>query len=570
MGAKQWSGSRVAYLLGCSCALVLLGLSAIQPLAFAVVRMTYRHPIDFAYNEGWNVINTARFLNGENLYVPLDRFPLTPVNYPPASFLIVGAVSHWTPTPLLAGRAVALVSLLVIAGLIYGAVTASTGRRLAGVVGALVWVGTMTSDWGLLYVGFDDPQLLAHAISLCAFYLYVRWRPRIDLRRACVLGFLVSLAVFTKHIAIVVPLTIAADLLIDNRRDGLRFVTVASVIGLVMLSATFAYGGTNFAMNFLDVLRPMTPELRWFWFRDLFIHNAMAGVFVPAAVLALARDQRFRPFLIYFAVSFALAYYLQGGHAQGRNVWFEFVIAAACAYGLFAAGPPTITLPTVRSLGVIAIVAALGANEFVLSRLSADGILEAPTRLMIRFAQCGGLLVGFRLMARTTATRRLTGALLFGFVLSASALAPLKSVAIWSTAPQLEQLRRNEETYELDVALLKSIPGPALFESMLLGFDAGKEFLYDPFNTAVMMAAGRIPEGLLVDRIRARDFSVVVLNYDLDDMVAALAPVTDGKPAISGSDRWTDHTLLALKQNYRKLSQDRLRRAFFYVPAAAD
>src|SRR5262245_7126087 len=88
---------RTASLASGLCVTFLLAFVAIQPLYVAVVRMSYRHQIGFSYNEGWNVINTARLLQGQNLYVSPDRFPLTPVGYPPLSFVIVGALSHFTP-----------------------------------------------------------------------------------------------------------------------------------------------------------------------------------------------------------------------------------------------------------------------------------------------------------------------------------------------------------------------------------------------------------------------------------------------------------------------------------------
>ena len=57
-------------------------------LAFDIVRIRYSAPID--YNEGWNAIHAGRVFAGESLYTPLTR--LTPVNYPPLSFVIIGAI----------------------------------------------------------------------------------------------------------------------------------------------------------------------------------------------------------------------------------------------------------------------------------------------------------------------------------------------------------------------------------------------------------------------------------------------------------------------------------------------
>ncbi len=47
---------------------------------------------------GWNAYLTSRLLHGEPLYLPVPGFfgtkpgfPVIPVNYPPLSFLLVGA-----------------------------------------------------------------------------------------------------------------------------------------------------------------------------------------------------------------------------------------------------------------------------------------------------------------------------------------------------------------------------------------------------------------------------------------------------------------------------------------------
>src|SRR6266508_5884564 len=78
-------------------------------LLYATVRIGYAPAID--YNEGFNVVHTSRLLSGEPLYLPLSDFPLTPVNYPPLSFVIIGGLSYFTGSVLVTGRVIALLSL---------------------------------------------------------------------------------------------------------------------------------------------------------------------------------------------------------------------------------------------------------------------------------------------------------------------------------------------------------------------------------------------------------------------------------------------------------------------------
>jgi hypothetical protein len=80
--------------------LIISYLTLILPsLLYYVLRMGYM--ISICYNEGWNVVHTTRLLHGKQLYLPLTGFPLTPVNYPPLSFVIIGTLSHFTGSVLL-------------------------------------------------------------------------------------------------------------------------------------------------------------------------------------------------------------------------------------------------------------------------------------------------------------------------------------------------------------------------------------------------------------------------------------------------------------------------------------
>ena len=49
---ETWSGNTTVYRFSSLLVVILLLLSAFQPLRLAAVRMRYRHPIEFSYNEG--------------------------------------------------------------------------------------------------------------------------------------------------------------------------------------------------------------------------------------------------------------------------------------------------------------------------------------------------------------------------------------------------------------------------------------------------------------------------------------------------------------------------------------
>jgi hypothetical protein len=123
-------------------------------------------------------------------------------------------------------------------------------------------------------------------------------------------------------------------------------------------------------------------------------------------------------------------------------------------------------------------------------------------------------------------------------------------------------LRGGEQAYRDEVALLKSNPGPALFEYPLVGFDAGKDFLFDPFWGTELILTGRLPEGVLTDPIRAKSFSVISLSFDVDQVLGRAGGYAP-RPARTLAAGWTDNALLAISENYRLLGH---RFSYVYVP----
>jgi hypothetical protein len=61
------------------------------------------------------------------------------------------------------------------------------------------------------------------------------------------------------------------------------------------------------------------------------------------------------------------------------------------------------------------------------------------------------------------------------------------------------QLKSQEESYQMDIELLRFIQGPALYEDLVMGFKAGKEYLVDPLSTAMKIDMNRLPERCLLD-----------------------------------------------------------------------
>lgn len=139
-------------------------LTLLPFLFFDILRVRSATPI--GYNEGCMVIHTSRLLSGQSLYkYARSGFSLTPVNYPPLSFMTIGALSYFTGSILLTGKLVSLLSFLFVAYLIYGIVFNFSSNRYAALLGALVKKHALTSV----------DRTFQHIPLHVSLYLYSKW-----------------------------------------------------------------------------------------------------------------------------------------------------------------------------------------------------------------------------------------------------------------------------------------------------------------------------------------------------------------------------------------------------------
>lgn len=490
-------------------------------LLFETLRVFYATPIDG--NEGFMAIHTSKLLAGQSLYeVPSSEFLLTPVNYPPLSFVVVGTLSYFTGSILLTGRLVSLLSFLFAGYLIYRIVLNLSLKRSAAVLGGVFWIALMAQHAGH-YVGTYDPQMFGHVFSLSSLYLYSKWRDELTAPKICALAFLCCWALFIKHFLIAVPIALAITLFFTNRKAFVFFAFAGTAVSMMMTIGSWIYGGEDFFSHFLEFNRPTSIERMNRMILKVFRWYHLWVLFVPFIMLFFQRPPLTWLFIgIYYSFSLLLGAYASRGAGVDINSWFDFFMAAAIVFGLSAAEihnshtvhklpfrpVPEIKHPALRSALQIA-----WQNPIV-----AYGIL---TLCLLPF------LHNFK--------------------------TKLKPVMDY------EQLALQEIAYKNDVSFLKSISGPVLYEELLLGFDAEKEFLVDTHNVARMITAGRLSEDILLDPIRMKFFSAVILNFDVEKKL------TEGSQSAI-SEKWTNNTLKSIRDNYMLFAPENTHRHFFYLP----
>lgn len=416
-------------LLATGCA---IGLARIAATIFLHV------PLD--PNEGWNAYHAMEAMSGGGLYPPGGGFMFN--NYPPLSFYIVGALGK-TGDHILAGRILSLLATLGVSGGVFTALRIMRINVWSAAFATLLFVA------GLLiftdYVGMDDPQLLAHAITMGGLILLLP-EPRAT-QKVILAALLLVIAGFIKHNLIALPLALAMWLAINDRRSAVKFTGAGIALVLIgVILFQFTYG-----VSLLSQLN--SPRL---WSAAIFAENLrqfLVWCDIPlfgAVVLLLTGrgDGRGVLCVTYAAISVAVGATFAGGAGVDMNIWFDAAIALALCSGL------------------------------LLQKLSARAWLG------------------------TGAAAALTIPLLAGLWLNWNS--DWLTRDYW-----LHPLAEETTSAETDIAFLKSHDGPALCEMLSLCYWAGKREEVDVFNLGQAYATHARSERALLALIQVRHYAVL-------------------------------------------------------------
>lgn len=104
----------------------------------------------------------------------------------------------------------------------------------------------------------------------------------------------------------------------------------------------------------------------------------------------------------------------------------------------------------------------------------------------------------------------------------------------------LQHLRQRQLSHRQALTFLQQTPGPAICESLLLCAEAGKPYLYDPFNATRFIQLGKLDPAPLYLQLTQRHFSVIQLN----NSIALTRADVD-------ANRFTPEMLELIRANYR-------------------
>lgn len=431
-----------------------VGIVALFSLILAIyptIRAFYHFEAN--YNEGWNIYNSVALTHHIPLYA--TKYGWTTVNYPLLSFYVVPHLSRLTHDDLMAGRLLSLFSLCascIIVGFIIKKLTNGLAGALFGGFFCLGAFCAMAPD----YVGVNDPQLFAQVFLLGGLLLYVSRSPSPSLGSIGAIVLLFAIGGNIKHNSIDFPLAIFLDLFLISRKRAWQFAFFLGVAGAISIAANIWAGGPFFLSNLLSGRSySLTRAMLYFVATNLPVLTLLAAAGIWAA--RKWNIQSNRPLSIFFFCSLIVGVIFGGGEGVSSNIYFDNLL----------------------SLSVIV------------------GILFHDLSKTYSFK-------GFR-FSRWGFTSLLLACLLFADVLTGNA-------SFWRRVVELPQ---KQAEFDREVSFLANRPGPAICESLLRCFDAGKPYVYDPFNSHRFILAGKLDDSVILDKIATHQYSAIQVDLPI-------------------------------------------------------
>ena len=435
------------------------------------------------YNEGWNAYHQQEASQGRRLYG--EPPGLVCNNYPPVSFHLIALASRLTGDMNQTGRWVAFLSLFLVAALCGAIVlrfTISTPLAVYTALSVIICLAVYKPD----RIGMNDPQLLGTVFSLLGLYSYIRWPEKSGWLVLSALAFTIS--VFTKHNLLAFPAAVGLHLLLRRMWKGVAVWGGAVAFGSALLLALTQWkDGPYFFANLL------IPRTRLGGLDQLTVFATMFQLPLAIGVVWALRDMAWSSMRHIMALSLltslGLALGFAGVAGVDTNIFFDSIFS-------------------------LVIVGSLVFAEFApyAAKLERRGILLVALLL----APATGIAVNIPRTLQLDWQRR-----------------PFSLHLYWAGV--------RARDFDYAVGLLRGRPGPALCEDLLLCFEAGKPFLYDPFFTMSMSKVGRVKEDDLVALVENHTFRTVQLN--LSSREPALRP--------GERPRFTARFMDALLRHYR-------------------
>jgi hypothetical protein len=409
----------------------------------------------FTSNEGFNTYLEAAAAGGNQIYGSPPVYVYA--NYPPVSFHLIGWLAAFTHDVNLTGRWLSFFAYLAIGGLIALIVERLSRSWRLAVYSCLCWL-IWIAAFDVARVGLNDPHLLGIAFSLAGLYCYVR-DPESS-RWLCISAVVFGVSLFTKQSLISFPAAVAIQLALTSRKRLAIWLGAAAGACTILLLLTLAVDGRYF-FNHLMLPRVYYPADIWSSLGSYLSFIQVA--FVAALIWAFrVTSVASTGWLLWgFPIAHVVGAFYCGGAGAGVNHLFDAMIFTAIMVGLALPDLPLV----------------MQGARF---RSAALAFL---------------LIVPFFLSSLIVLARRLP--------------------ADFGHKP--DETARTEAEFAGVSDFLRAQPGPALCETLLLCYAAGKPEAYDPFAVDQLIRTGKIPQEQVVQLIASRQFAAIQIDWNANE-----------------------------------------------------
>jgi hypothetical protein len=328
---------------------LLLALCIAVQAAFPLALLPFH--VSWNNNEGWDAFWTARAMAGQPIYT--DQASALTNNYPPLSFYVVGLFGSLLGDVVIAGRLLALASLLVCAWCVKQVVGRLGGAPRWQWAAAGLFLCYIAA-YAPRYLVANDPQWLAQAPQALALLLLVRRNAEPPpLRALAGASLLILVSGLMKHSQWALPLAITLWLAGTDRRRLAAWVSISTAIVAAAILGLFLLFGPALFDQLLHHQRVMRPERGLLALRSLL---PLVPQMIAVGVLAFARrgeqrDPRLTLLLLFALLALPIGFFQRLGVGVSLNAHFDSALALAMLSGIMLA-----RLKAGRALGAFALM----------------------------------------------------------------------------------------------------------------------------------------------------------------------------------------------------------------------
>ena len=425
-----------------------IALFSLMTFICPIARSFYR--VEIIYNEGWTLCNTLKVVHHVPLYAA--KYSWTAVDYPALSFYVYAYLSRFIHNYLLMGRLVSIISLAISCVLIALIVRKLTGNLAPAFFAGFFCLGLFCTH-ATKYVGMYDPQMLAQVFFLSGLLLYISTAPTLGAVLAIALLFIVGGNI--KHSLIQFPIAVFLDLCFVSARKAVQFAVVSTILLAASIVLSIKLCGPFFIAN---LTYPRPYSLLHGILDFLYNYGPIMLPFVVAFIWVIRNrgDDRTRLIRIFFLVSLIVGIGFGGGTGISINVNFANFFAISIVLGLilYDVGRTPSPFPNHRNLWKRG----------------------------------------------------------YPIVLSASFVLALFLSHYFNVWNRLQMMPVEQRQFDTETSFIGAQRGPALCESILRCYFAGKEYVYDPFNSTRLVLFHKLDAGELVHKIEVHEYGAIQLH----------------------------------------------------------